>query len=93
MFDKPVTKIQKRAVAFALKLVTKYGFSHNIHIASDKLADLMADNGDPISPHAIHRYWRTLEDMGYLKREMRSRKHGATYHLNRYALKTCQDCV
>lgn len=85
MFQQPKTALEKRAVKFGVDLLTKYGYGRVITVPVMELtADLRA-KGATISHPTIMQYWRALERLGYVTKEMQCRLHGATYRLKRYA--------
>lgn len=82
---------ERRALRFAVYLVGKYGYGYTITVPSRQLSDDLSDKGYKISFMTVIAYWKTLERMGYVKREMSARINGVTYYLNRYALKKLMD--
>lgn len=83
---KKATTIQeKRALRFAVELLTKHDYGYVINIPSRELAKELTHKGTKISFMTVIAYWECLERMGYVKREMTARINGVTYYLNRYA--------
>lgn len=85
MLKKPTRLQEKRAVKFAIELLTKFGYGYTIQVPSRELAAELTAKGCNISYVTVIAYWEALERMGYVKREMKSRIDGVVYHLNRYA--------
>lgn len=75
---------EKRAVNFAVELLSKFGYGHTVCVPSRQLANELTCKGRNISFMTVIAYWETLERMGYVTREMGARINGVTYHLNRY---------
>ena len=70
---KKATTIQeKRALRFAVELLTKHGYGYTINVPSRELANELTQKGAKISFMTV-------------KREMTARINGVTYYLNRYA--------
>ena len=94
MIYPPNTAQEKRAVQFGIDLLTKYGYGHTITVPVMELTKELKERGVKISHPTIMGYWKILERLGYVKREMEARIFGVTYHLNRYAfsnlIKTAQ---
>lgn len=94
MYYTPKTVQEKRAVRFGVELLTKYGYGHTITVPVMELTQELKEKGLKISHPTVMRYWRALERLGYVKREMQARIFGVTYRLNRYAfdnlIKTAQ---
>lgn len=82
---------ERRALRFAVDLLSKYGYGYTITVPSRKLSADLTDKGHKISFMTVIAYWETLECMGYVKREMSARINGVTYYLNRYAFKKLMD--
>lgn len=85
MFYTPSTTREKRAVKFGVDLLTKHGYSHTITTPVMELTKELKEKGVKISHPTVMQYWRALERLGYVKREMQARIFGVTYRLNRYA--------
>lgn len=85
MIHQAKTIQEKRAVKFGIELLTKYGYGHTITIPVMELTKELKGKGVKISHPTVMQYWRALERLGYVKREMHARIFGVTYHLNRYA--------
>lgn len=81
----PKTIQEKRAVQFAIDLLTKHGYGYVIPVGYVELSNELAENGVKISFMTIISYWKALERMGYATREMGARVNGVTHTLNRYA--------
>lgn len=86
MLQKPQTDREKRAVQFAVDLITKYGYGCTIHQSTRRMAQTLWDKGKNMFYLTIHNYWKALEKIGYVTSEMSSRAGGKRYTLNRYAL-------
>ena len=86
MIRKSATIQEGRAINFALKLM-EYGFGYTIRIPSRQLSKELTEKGFTISFLTIISYWKALERMGYVTRQMGARINGVTYYLNRYAFK------
>lgn len=85
MIQKPKTIQEKRAVQFAVDLLTKHGYGYVIQVGYVELSKELSAKGVNISFLTIVAYWKALERMGYATREMQSRINGVTHKLNRYA--------
>lgn len=85
MIKKHKTLQERRAVGFAVDLLTKFDYGYTIQVPSRQLAEQISNAGRKISYVTVVAYWEALERMGYAKREMKSRIDGVVYHLNRYA--------
>lgn len=85
MIYQPSTTREKRAVKFGIDLITKHGYGHTITTPVMELTKELKKKGVKISHPTVMQYWRALERLGYVKREMRARIFGVTYRLNRYA--------
>lgn len=85
MVYKPQTTQEKRALAFGLDLINKYGYGHTISTPIMELTKDLKEKGAKISHPTLMGYWRALERLGYAKKEMQARIFGVTYRLNRYA--------
>lgn len=85
MFYTPSTTREKRAVKFGVDLLTKHGYGHTITTPVMELTKELKGKGVKISHPTVMQYWRALERLGYVKREMQARIFGVTYRLNRYA--------
>jgi DNA-binding transcriptional ArsR family regulator len=85
MIYQPQTVQEKRAVKFATDLMTKYGYGHTISTPVMELTKDLKEKGVKISHPTLMGYWRALERLGYVKKEMQARIFGVTYRLNRYA--------
>ena len=85
MIKAPQTVREKRAVKFGIDLLTKYGYGYTISTPVMELTDELRVKGVKISHPTLMGYWRALEQLGYVKREMQARIFGVTYRLNRYA--------
>lgn len=85
MYHTPKTVQEKRAVKFGVELLTKHGYGHTITIPVMELTKELKEKGVKISHPTLMGYWRALERLGYVKREMQARIFGVTYRLNRYA--------
>ena len=81
----PKTIQEKRAVQFAVDLLTKHGYGYVIPMGYVELSNELAEIGVKISFMTIISYWKALERMGYATREMGARVNGVTHTLNRYA--------
>lgn len=84
-FEKPKTTLEKRAVQFAIDLLTKHGYGYVIPMGYVELSEELKEQGVNISFMTIIAYWKALERMGYATRSMKARKKGVTHKLNRYA--------
>lgn len=84
MVYKPQTTQEKRALAFGLDLINKHGYGHTISTPIMKLTKDLKEKGAKISHPTLMGYFRTLERLGYAKKEMQARIWGVTYRLNRY---------
>lgn len=80
----PQTIQEKRALKFAVDLLTIHGYGYTITVPSRELAAELTSKGNPISFITVISYWKALERLGYVKREMQARINGVTYYLNRY---------
>lgn len=87
MFKQPTTHQEKKAVKFACRLLTDFGFNRVISVPSRELAKFLTSKGYPVSYLTVITYWKLLEQMGYVTREMECRQWGVTYRLKRYAFK------
>jgi hypothetical protein len=85
MTQTPKTIQEKRALKFAVDLLTKYDYGYTINVPSRELSADLTAKGRNISFMSVIAYWQALERMGYVKREMGARINGVTYYLNRYA--------
>lgn len=85
MIHQPKTVQEKRAVKFGTELLTKYGYGHTITVPVMELTAELRAKGATISHPTLIQYWRALERLGYVKKEMQCRLFGVTYRLNRYA--------
>lgn len=85
MIQTPKTIQEKRALRFALDLLEKYGYGYTINVPSRDLSADLTEKGRKISFMSVIAYWKALERMGYVKREMSARINGVTFTLNRYA--------
>ena len=83
----PTTIQEKRAIKFAVELLTKHDYGYTITVPSRALADELTSKVTKISFMTVIAYWKCLERMGYVKREMGACINGVTYYLNRYAFK------
>ncbi len=81
----PTTIQEKRAVQFAVDLLTKHGYGYTIPVGFVELSQELNDKGVNISFMTVIAYWKALERMGYATREMGARINGVTHRLNRYA--------
>lgn len=81
----PKTTKEKRAVQFAVDLLTKHGYGYIVNVPSRTLAKELTEKGYPISFVTIRTHWKTLIKLGLVKSEMKAKLLGVTYHLNRYA--------
>ena len=77
---------EKRAIQFAIELISKFGYGYTITIPSRVLATQLTEKGKPISFITVIKYWETLERLGYVSKECKAKIFGVTYTLNRYAL-------
>lgn len=84
MVYKPQTTQEKRAVMFGLDLLNKYGYGHTISTPVMELTKELREKGCKISHPTLMGYFRALERLGYVKKEMQARIWGVTYRLNRY---------
>lgn len=84
MVYKPQTIQEKRAVMFGLDLLSKYGYGHTISTPVMVLTKELREKGVKISHPTLMGYFRALERLGYVKKEMQARIWGVTYRLNRY---------
>ncbi|WP_290077895.1 hypothetical protein [uncultured Muribaculum sp.] len=82
---KPSTIQEKRAVQFAVDLLTKHGYGYTIPVGFVELSNELNEKGVKISFMTVITYWKALERMGYATREMGARINGVTHKLNRYA--------
>lgn len=82
---KPSTIQEKRAVQFAVDLLTKHGYGYTIPVSFTQLAQDLTNKGTKITFMTVIAYWKALERMGYATREMGARINGVTHKLNRYA--------
>ena len=87
MIKTPKSLQEKKAVNFAVALIEKYGYGYTVRVPSRKLSAELREEGFPISYITIIEYWKVLEKLGYVKREMTARINGVTYYLNRYVFK------
>lgn len=85
MLKQPNTIQEKRAIKFAIDLLTKHGYGYTIPVGYVDLAKELTENGSKISFMTVISYWQALERMGYATREMGARINGVTHKLNRYA--------
>lgn len=85
MIHPPKTVQEKRAVKFGVDLMTKHGYGHTVTVPVMELTNELKEKGVKISHPTVMQYWRVLERLGYVKREMQARIFGVTYRLNRYA--------
>lgn len=85
MFKVPKTVQEKRAIKFGVELLTKHGYGHTITVPVMELTKELKEKGVKISHPTVMQYWKALERLGYVKREMQARIFGVTYRLNRYA--------
>lgn len=84
MVYKPQTTQEKRALAFGLDLINKYGYGYTISTPVMELTKELKEKGIKISHPTLMEYFRALERLGYVKKEMQARIWGVTYRLNRY---------
>lgn len=84
-FKQPTTLQERRAVQFLLTL-NKLGYGYTICIPSRELAKELNDKGTKISFMSVIAYWKALERMQYVTREMESRMYGVTYKIKRYPI-------
>lgn len=84
MTYKPQTVQEKRALAFGLDLLNKHGYGHTISTPVMELTKELKEKGVKISHPTLMGYFRALERLGYVKKEMQARIFGVTYRLNRY---------
>lgn len=82
---KAQTLPEKRALEFGVELLTKYGFGYTIRVPIMELTTELNEKGMKISHPTLMKYFKALEHLGYVKREMTARIFGVTYYLNRYA--------
>lgn len=85
MIATPKTIQEKRALKFAVELLTKHGYGYTIPVGFVELSNELNEKGVKISFMTIIAYWKALERMGYATREMGARINGVTHKLNRYA--------
>lgn len=85
MIHQPKTVQEKRAVKFGIDLLTKYGYGYTITVPVMELTTVLKSHCVKISHPTVMQYWRALERLGYVKKEMKCRLFGVTYRLNRYA--------
>lgn len=83
-YRKPKTLKEKRAVQFAIDLLTKYGYPNRVQVPVHQLAQELTAKGCKISFMTVLSYWNTLVAMQYVKKEMGARMDGATYILPYY---------
>lgn len=82
-FKEPLTVQEKRAVDFLLTL-NKMGYGNTVCIPVMELTKELKEKGVTISHPTVMQYWRALERLGYIKREMRARIFGVIYRIKRY---------
>lgn len=87
MFRPPQTLQEKRALQFAVNLLTKHSYGYKIPMGFVELTKELNAKGVNISFMTVIAYWNALERMGYATREMGARIHGVTHKLKRYAFK------
>lgn len=85
MIATPKTIQEKRALKFAVELITKHGYGYTIPMGFVELSQELNEKGVNISFMTVIAYWKALERMGYATREMGARINGVTHKLNRYA--------
>ena len=93
MVYKPQPTQEKRALAFGLDLINKYGYGHTICTPVMKLTKELKEKGVKISHPTLMGYFRALERLGYVKKEMQARIWGVTYRLNRYGFNQLNQIV
>ena len=85
MLKEATTLQEKRAVQFAVDLLTKLDYGYTVTTGYVELAKEFNEKGIKISFMSVMAYWKALERLGYVKREMGARINGVTHILNRYA--------
>ncbi len=84
---KAQTLPEKRALEFGVELLTKYGFGYTIRVPIMELTKELNEKGMKISHPTLMKYFKALEHLGYVKREMKARIFGVTYYLQKYPFK------
>lgn len=84
---KAQTLPEKRALEFGVKLLTEYGFGYTIRVPIMELTTELNEKGMKISHPTLMKYFKALEHLGYVKREMTARIFGVTYYLQKYPFK------
>lgn len=84
-FKEPSTIQEKRAVKFLVTL-NRLGYGYTISIPVFELTKKLKDKGVKISHPTLMGYWRSLERLGYVSREMQARIWGVTYKVKRYPI-------
>lgn len=82
-FKEPTTTQEKRAVDFLITL-NRLGYGHSVTIPVMELTNELKEKGVKISHPTLMGYWRALERLGYITREMQARIWGVTYRIKRY---------
>lgn len=70
---KAQTPKEKRALEFGVELLTKYGYGYTIRVPIMKLTKELNEKGMKISHPTLMGYFKALEHLGYVKREMPAR--------------------
>jgi len=82
-FREPSTLLEKRAVQFLITL-NKMGYGYTVSVPVMELTKELKEKGVKISHPTVMQYWRALEQLGYITREMQARIFGVTYRIKRY---------